>query len=312
MRRAADYEKAGIAEVAAALKAEGVEVEPASAAAGGAGEVVLDILGMPEGLYDKGLADRGCSYQAGVARAYVWALRQAGVDIDFTEFTALSGWAFSFVYSYGGTPQVGIRVRGTAGEAGPGETFQIADCFGLAYESAPTGDKERFWAFVKQQIGAGRPIISEHGDGGLIIGYREHDGKREVRFVSFMGGQWMDVNDCEPFEVCALVPKARALAKHDLYLEGLRRAVYYATMPAWKGAATGVAGLDAYVADVADPARDFAGHTDWFCWATRNRLDARVCAAEWLGRAARELDSAALRSAASHYADASRFYLQVP
>ncbi len=117
VRRAAEYEKAGIGELGAALKAEGVGAQPASAVAG---EVVLDIPGMPEDLLDKGLADRGCSYQAGVARAYVYALRQAGVDIDFTEFTALSGWAFSFVYNYGNCPQVGIRVRGTAGGQRPG------------------------------------------------------------------------------------------------------------------------------------------------------------------------------------------------
>ncbi len=313
VRRAAEFEKAGIAEIAAALQAEGVEVQPTSAAAGAAGEVVLSIPGMPEDMLDKGLADRGCSYQAGVARAYVWALRQAGVDIDFTEFTALSGWAFSFVYNYGNCPQVGIRVRGTAGEAGPGETFQIADWFGLGYESAPTQDREKFWAFVREQINAGHPIISEHGDGGLILGYREHGGKREARFVSFMGGRWMDINGFEPFEVCALVPKGQALTKRDLYLKGLQRAVHYETMPEWKGAATGLAGLDVYAADAADPAKDFADHSDWFCWATFNRIDTRVCAADWLRDAADVLGGDARRpllAAADQYARAFKSYTE--
>ncbi len=164
---------------------------------------------------------------------------------------------------------------------------------------------------MKDQIGAGRPIISEHGDGGLVLGYREHDGKREVRFVSFMGGRWMDINGFEPFEVCALVPKGQALSKRDLYLKGLQRAVHYATMPEWKGAATGLAGLDTYAADVADPAKDFANHSDWFCWATFNRIDARVCAADWLREAADVLGGDARRpllAAADQYARAFKSY----
>jgi beta-lactamase regulating signal transducer with metallopeptidase domain len=232
-------------------------------------------------------------YQAGLPTAYVQALNHAGIDIDFADFAAMSGWAFSFGYTYDDISTAYLAVRGSPGGDGPYEAFQIAEWFGLAYESARTEEKDELWAFVQKHIDAGTPIISEHYDGGLICGHREKDGKREVWFaVDPPSGEpaWVDINDLHPYEVCALVKKGDPLPKRELYLKALQRAVMYATPHNSGGVPQGLAALEAYAADVADPSKDFAGCGEHFCWATFERLEARRCAAVWLERAAEELD----------------------
>ena len=68
----------------------------------GTQEVIIpELADLPQGLYDKSLADEGLVYQAGLPAAYVHALARAGVETDYEEFAALSGWAFSFGYKYG-------------------------------------------------------------------------------------------------------------------------------------------------------------------------------------------------------------------
>ncbi len=45
----------------------------------------------------------------------------------------------------------------------------------------------RFWSFVKEHVDAGRPILSEHLDGGLVTGYRVKGGERQVWFDGPVG-----------------------------------------------------------------------------------------------------------------------------
>jgi len=251
-------------------------------------------------------------YQAGLPTAYVHALNHAGIDIDFADFAAMSGWAFSFGYKYDDFATAYLAVRGTPGGDGPYEAFQIAEWFGLAYESARTGEKDELWTFVQKHINAGTPIISEHYDGGLICGYRENDGKREVWFaVDPPTGKptWVDINDLHPYEVCVLVKKGDPLPKRELYVKVLQRAVKYATPHDSGGVPQGLAALEAYAADVADPSKDFANCGEYFCWATFERLMARRCAAVWLERAAEELDQfLGLGAAAARYQRAYELY----
>lgn len=261
--------------------------------------------------FDESLGD-GYIYQAGLPTAYVQALNHAGIDIDFAEFTALSGWAFSFGYEYDDISTAYLAVRGAPGGDGPYEAFQIAEWFGLAYESARTEEKDELWAFVRKHIDAGTPIISEHFDGGLICGYREKDGTREVWFaVDPPSGEpaWVDINDLHPYEVCALVKKGDPLPKRELYVKALQRAVMYATPHDPGGVPQGLAALEAYAADVADPSKDFANCGEYFCWATFERLMARRCAAVWLERAAEELDQfLGLGAAVARYQHAYELY----
>jgi hypothetical protein len=254
----------------------------------------------------------GYIYQAGLPTAYVQALNHAGIDIDFADFAALSGWAFSFGYKYDDISTAYLAVRGAPGADGPYEAFQIAEWFGLGYESARTEEKDELWAFVQKHINAGTPIISEHYDGGLICGYRGKDGRREVWFaVDPPSGEpaWVDINDLHPYEVCALVKKGDPLPKQELYVKALQRAVMYATPHDSGGVPQGLAALEAYAADVADPSKDFAKCGEYFCWATFERLMARRCAAVWLERAAEELDQfLGLGAAVARYQHAYDLY----
>jgi hypothetical protein len=287
------------------------EADMVAAGGGDAQEVVIaELSDLPEGLHDRSLAEEGLGYQAGLPAAYVHALRHAGVEADYEEFTALSGWAFSFGYSYGDISPAYLAVRGRPGGDGPYEVFQIAEWFGLAYEGCPTGEKDRLWDFVREHVGEGRPLISEHLDGGLIIGYRERDGRREVRFEGPVGKPWIDIEDLQPFEVCALVRSGEPLPKGELYLRGLQRAVHYASPHEAEGVPQGLAALEAYVADVADESKDFEGCGEYFCWAAFERLEARKCCATWLRRVGEELTDFGPYSAADRYQRAWELYEQ--
>ncbi|HUW35263.1 MAG TPA: hypothetical protein VM223_26940, partial [Planctomycetota bacterium] len=81
----------------------------------------------------------------------------------------------------------------------------------------------------------------------------------------------------------------------------------------WKGVPQGLAALEAYLADVADPAKDFENAGPWFCWAAFERLTVRSCCARWLRQAADVLGGDAkksLQAAAKHYERAAEFYEQ--
>jgi hypothetical protein len=255
----------------------------------------------------------GIAYQAGLPTAYVQALNQAGTEIDFAGFTAMSGWAFSFGYQYDDIYPAFMAIRGQPGADGQLEAFQIAGWFGYEYESAPVEEKEKLWAFVQKHIDAGTPILSEHYDGGLICGYRERNGKREVWFaVDPPSGKpaWIDVNDLHPAEVCALAKKGEALPERELYFRALRRAVKRASPHEIDGVPQGLAALEAYAADVADAGKDFEKGGEWFCWGTFERLDARKCCGVWLRRAAEVLNEPGLGRAAERYERAYGLYAQ--
>lgn len=278
----------------------------------GPGTEVLpaELVALAKNRFEEGAA--GILYQAGLPTAYVEALNHAGTEIDYVEFTAISGWAFSYGYKYGDISPAFLAVRGRPGGEGPCEAFQIAEWFGYDYESARTEEKDELWAFVRKHIDAGTPIISEHMDGGLICGYREQEGKREVWFAINPGADeptWVDINDLQPYEVCVLVKKGDPLPKRELYLRALQRVVKYARPHEIEGVPQGLAALEAYAADVGDPSKDFSDCGEYFCWATFERLGARKSAAVWLQRAAAELGQRfGLDAAAARYDHAYQLY----
>jgi hypothetical protein len=254
----------------------------------------------------------GSPYQgAGVPTAYVQALNRAGTEIDFAEFTAVSGWAFSFGYKYGDISPAFMAIRGEPGGDGPYQVFQIAEWLGYTYASAAVEKKDELWDFVRKHIDAGTPILSEHMDGGLICGYREKDSERQVWFaVDPPTGEpaWVDISKLHPYEVCVLVKRGDPLAPRELYTKALQRAVKFASADEVNGVPQGLAALEAYAADVADPEKDFAQCGEYFCWATFERLEARECCAVWLERAAQLLDEPRLNAAAEHYRSAYDLY----
>ena len=249
---------------------------------------------------------------AGVPLAHVQALNHSGTEIGFAEFAALSGWAFSFGYKYNDISPAFMAVCGHPKDDGPYEVFRFpTERLGYVHDGVSVREKEKFWAFVKKHVDAGTPILSEHLDGGLIYGYYEKDGARQVWFNGPVGTRWMRLEDFQPTWGFVLVHKGEALPKKELVVRALVRAVRHAAPHDWKGTLQGLAALEAYAGDVADPAKDFEKCKEYFCWAAFERLMARKCCAVWLRSATGFFDvesCALLRRAAKHYEKAYECY----
>ena len=248
----------------------------------------------------------------GVPLGVVAALNHAGVDIDFMEFAAATGWAFSFGYKYGDISPAFMAVRGNPKADGPFEVFAFLPTrLGFDYEMAPTQDHDKLWAFVTTHVDAGTPIMSEHLDGGLISGYRRQNGARQIYFDGSVAPGWTDVADLHPYGVYVLVKRGQAAPKDEIAREALARAVSKGSAHEVGGVPQGLAALEAYLADVSDQSKDFADCAEWFCWAAFERLTARRCCQEWLRSVADELPPAArgpILQAADDYGKAFEHY----
>jgi hypothetical protein len=251
---------------------------------------------------------------AGVPLGVVAALNHAGEDIDYMDFAAATGWAFSFGYQYGDISPAFLAVEGNPRADGPFEVFAwLPRRLGYGYEMAPTREPEKLWPFVVKHVDAGTPVMSEHLDGGLIRGYRQEQGRRQVYFDGTVGAGWTNVADLHPFGVYVLVRQSDPLAPEQLARGALKRAVAKGRSHEADGVPHGMAALEAYLGDVADPDKDFADCQEWFCWAAFERLMARRCCEVWLGKTAASLPGPVgglVREAARHYGDAHRHYEQ--
>ncbi len=249
---------------------------------------------------------------AGVPLAVVAALNHAGIEIDFMEFAAASGWAFSFGYKYDDISAAYMGVRGDPKSDGPIEVFAFLPLqYGFDYQMARTAEPENLWSFVVEHVDAGIPIMSEHMDGGLIAAYREHEGKRQLLFDGTVMPGWIDVDKLNPYAVYSLVKSRDAEPCDEILRRALTRAVEKGKAGPWQGTAQGLAALREYLADVSDPAKGFEGTPEWFCWATFERLMARRCCEVWLRSAAKHFDGEArhLATEAAHaYGEAFRYY----
>ena len=249
---------------------------------------------------------------AGVPLAVVAALNHAGVQIDFMEFAAASGWAFSFGYKYDDVSPAHMAVRGNPKADGPFEVFAfLPGCLGFEYDMAPTQAPDAVWTFVKKYVDAGTPIMSEHVDGGLITGYQEPEGSRQVFFDGTVMPGWIDVDKLDPYAVYVLVKHGEAMPPGEIARLALKRALAKGSAHDWRGSPQGVAGLQAYAADVTDPTKDFARTEEWFCWAAFQRLTARRCCAVWLRSMAAAVGGKtrdAVLAAAQHYEQAFQSY----
>jgi hypothetical protein len=226
---------------------------------------------------------------AGVPLGVVAALNHAGVAIDFVEFVAATGWAFSFAYRYDDISPAYLAVCGKPGRNGPMEVFAfLPEKLGFGYEMAPTQEPELLWRFVAKHVDDGTPIMSEHMDGGLISGYQEIDGRRQLYFDGTVGWGWLDVDDLQPHGVYVLVAQHPPLPREQILRLSLRRAVEIGSAHTWQGTLQGLAALQAYLSDVGDASKSFANCEEWFCWATFQRLMARRCGELWLRSVAKK------------------------
>ena len=249
---------------------------------------------------------------AGVPLGIVTALNHAGVEIDFMEFAAASGWAFSYAYQYDDISAAYMAVRGDPKSDGPFEVFaSLPEQYGFGYDMARTCDHEKLWDFVVKHVDAGRPIMSEHMDGGLITGYQEHEGRRQLYFDGTVASGWIDLDKLNPHAVYVLVKEHDALRRDEITRRSLERAVAKGSAHQWRGTPQGMAALQAYLADVRDTTKSFAQTEEWFCWAAFERLMARRCCEIWLGKTAEKLKGEARKLtliAAGHYGQAFEHY----
>lgn len=249
---------------------------------------------------------------AGVPLAVTAALNHAGVSVDFMEFAAASGWAFSFGYKYDDISPAFMAVRGHPRHDGPLEVFAfLPPLFGFGYELVRTTEHHELWNFVVRHVDAGTPILCEHLDGGLITGYQEHDSRRQLFFDGTVASGWTDVDKLNPYAVYVLVKERDELRRDEITHKALKRAAVKGSAHEWKGAPQGMAALQSYLADVADPTRSFDETEEWFCWAAFERLMARRCCEVWLRSAAVHLKGKArdlTLAAARHYGQAFAIY----
>ncbi|MHC4715802.1 MAG: hypothetical protein ACYS5V_02425 [Planctomycetota bacterium] len=242
----------------------------------------------------------------------VAALNHAGETLDYMDFVAATGWAFSFGYKYGDISPAFMAVEGSPRADGPFEVFAwLPKRLGYGYEMAPTKEPDRLWPFVLKHVHAGTPIMSEHVDGGLISGYREEGAKRQVYFDGTAMPGWTNLEDLHPYGAYVLVRQSDPLTPEQLVPEALKRAVRKGQARRARATAQGMTALKAYLADVMDPAKDFAGCGEWFCWAAFERLMARRCSEVWLERIAGSMSgktASLLRQAAQCYGEAYRHY----
>jgi len=249
---------------------------------------------------------------AGVPLAVVAALNHAGIDIDFMEFAAATGWAFSFGYSYDDVSAAYMAVRGDPKADGPFEVFAfLPRQYGFDYEMARTAEPDELWSFVTQRVDAGIPIMSEHMDGGLITAYRKHSGRLQLYFDGTAFPGWIDVDKLNPYAVYSLVQRRGARPHDEIRRAALERAVTKGRAHSWKETPQGMAALQCYLTDVSDATKDFADTGEWFCWAAFERLMARRCCEVWLRSTAQELDGEVctlVSEAADRYGEAYRCY----
>jgi hypothetical protein len=247
--------------------------------------------------------DSAQAWQAHLPTAMVQALRHGGVKTDYAELTAGCGWAFSFSYDYKNWHVAGLPISSF--------TF-LPEQLGFEVVSVRCSDREATWRFIRKHVGAGTPIVCSLGDGGLVYGYRKKGNKRQFWFDGCPVFGWWDLTRTNPMDSCAvLVKKSRARPKKQIIREALARAGYFATPHTVHGRPCGLAAVEAYAADVADRTKSFEGISEWFCWATFERLAARRCCATWLREAAEVLGGPAakpLRAAANHYDRAAKAY----
>jgi hypothetical protein len=241
---------------------------------------------------------------AGVPLAVTAALSHGGVDIDFMDLAAASGWAFSFGYRYDDISPAYMAVRGKPDADGPLEVFAFLPLqYGFDYEMALTSEPEALWSFVVEHVDAGTPVMSEHLDGGLVTAYRERDGRRQIFFDSTVMPGWKEIDGLQPYAVYSLVKRREAEPAEKIRARALKRAVV-------KGRSA-VAPLQSYLSDVRDESKAFANTEEWFCWAAFERLIARRCCEVWLRRTAKQIEGEAAKlvaAAAERYGEAHTFY----
>jgi hypothetical protein len=243
----------------------------------------------------KGLPNNVAYFDGGVPSAIMQTLRHSGESVDYIDVTATSGWAFSFSYAYDNYHTAALSI---------GDFDYLPEQLGYRTEVVGCRDKSALWEFVKRHVDAEQPLVCTLLDGGLIYGYREVEGTREMWFDGTVSMGWTDIESPHPMDTCAAFLKIEpSQSEVDIAHTALIRAV--------ECGSDAQAALEAYVADVVNPEKTFTDESGlWFCWAAFERFTARWCCAQWLRRIADTLPDAGnhLLAAAEQYKQAFQLY----
>jgi hypothetical protein len=310
-------DQARVERATAALKAaqtaeaQGVEaLGRIVAALDGAAAPVPEALDSPA-LKGRRLADVGHAdgvWGAGLPTAIVRALREHGEEIDYCDLAAGSGWAFSFSYDYGNWHTAGLHF---------GLFDWLPRQLGYEFEAVSGSDLDATWEFITGHLDRGTPVVTTLGDGGLVHAYRVENGKRQFLFDGEPMNGWLDFGESgipsrwDQWGVLTRVAQPRP--RGEVLPEALARAVQQARPHEQDGVPRGMAALQSYLADVENAEKSFDEITEWFCWATFERLTARGCAAQWLRHAAATFEGEArgsLLAAADSYQRAFEKYVE--
>ncbi|GEM_PF-1657828 len=248
--------------------------------------------------------------------ARVIAARTAGrSDVEYDDLIMLQGMGTAFAYD----PKRFFVMYQFLDD--PEQTAKyLAEGTGFDWQIAAPPDPDAAWQLVKQCVDAQTPLAAAWFDDFLIAGYIDAP-QRENRRIYTMGrwslGGWIDwpefISQCQQFGQFAY-PTGKPVPKVDMTRFILQRIVQCAQADPRQGAPFannarfGLDGMEAYAADVADPAKP-ASYFDpaWqACHAINRQWHARESAANWLARVAATQPAAA----ADHLNRASALYRQ--
>jgi len=260
--------------------------------------------------------------------ALPWALAQAlvyaGVKANYADLCTVSGWSGSFVYA----PERSAAETLDTGLRGP--LARGVELYGKRLEffswPDPETEEERLyaaraaWEFILNNIAEDRPVISDHGAGGVFYGYDTTRDEPAVYFDTLGPGfgavkrtafsqSWRTgVN-----ELAVIVDGGTPVDEQALLVGTLANLLVKAHEPVDDNAPTGVNGLRALAADLLDPSHDWTGTAAWLADPLAQETESRLCTAAYLREHAGLLEAPAAErvlSAAGHYEDAFKLWQQ--
>ncbi|MFO7956157.1 MAG: M56 family metallopeptidase [Candidatus Brocadiia bacterium] len=316
-----ELEARAIAEIQAALAAEGVEPGPDPATFDGGGATPAKVRREGGKVWIEGMedVDWGGSFftrEDSQARCLVEALRCFGRDADYVDVLGLSGAAFKL------TMAPNLFVAEVHSEMGMEWPDIVSRVWGVDYDwqAIPFSDeenpdwREELREAAAESIGRGVPLFYMNGEWNLLVGYREDGGafickpydgsekgyKESETPTGFVGEAWF---------ASVLRPAGQPADRRESVIRSLRTAVELANRGSEKDGERlfGFEAYGAWIAALEEDREDAWKHGNAFSYS--QVLTSRQAAAAYLRRVADELGGDAaghLRAAADRYAAIAR------
>lgn len=238
-------------------------------------------------------------------------------ETDYDTLVVLSGYATSFAYH---PKKYWIMYRPPDS---PPETQQrIVAGTGFGWEALSVKkDADKAWHLIVETLDSGRPLQASWMDDFIIAGYQDAAEKQNRKLYvlgKWAPPNWMPWKDLEEWAQrfgWLSRPSGEVKPPQDLTREMLAKTVAWShgdgrsQEKSMAEGAFGLAGIEAYAADVADASKPPEHFDDgWLnCHAINRQTSGRKCASNWLARVAggmKDPAASALRTASAQYASA--------